>query len=243
MFRNSMKFAVVAGALVAISLLTVGVMTSSGQTTALTNESHQSVNEEINAQKPNEIQIRTGIPELRSFENAYSDAINYSTVKEGQYSYLDRAIKKGSTLISNIEMDEYFKTFSANGYRFAITSNEGATKYYTINYFEQPISLEKHNVLISIKDNLDSSRKDLSKAEMTKLSKAIDKPFRWIEVDNNAAMALLARAAVDGNEFNVTTNEGYKTVRVMYIGPLSEELKLPEFQSMYGLPAADEGGQ
>ncbi|HXG07751.1 MAG TPA: hypothetical protein VNI77_10555, partial [Nitrososphaera sp.] len=92
---------------------------------------------------------------MTSFENEYSDSIDYYQVKEGHYSYLDRAIQKGTTLISNSEMDEYFKTFSDKGYKFAVTSADGkTTKYYTINYFEPPISLANHNILISILDKV-----------------------------------------------------------------------------------------
>lgn len=200
--------------------------------------------EPVTESKPNEIQYRTGIPTLTSFENGYSDSIDYYQVKEGQFSYLDRANQKGTTLISNSEMDEYFKTFSAKGYKFAVTSADGTTtRYFTINYFEPPISLANHNVLISILDKVDSSRHDLSQAEAAYLSKAIDKPYRWTQIDDNAASTIVERISADGYEFNTVTSEGQKTVRVMYIGPLSEELKLPEFQAMYGQPAAGTGGQ
>jgi hypothetical protein len=236
-----MKYVVVTFALVAGGLLAV-IVAGSGQGTASI-ERRQDLMEGKNVAKPNEIQLRTGIPQLTSFENDYSNATNYHAVNEGQYGYLDRAIKKGTALISNSEMDEYFKIFSDNGYRFAVTSKDGITKYYTINYFEPPISLDRHNILISVKDKLDSSRKDLSQAEKAFLSEAIEKPYRWTQIDENAASALVMRIAADGYEGNIATDGAQKTVRVMYIGPLSEELKLPEFQAMYGQVAGTTGGQ
>jgi len=45
--------------------------------------------------KPNEIEFRTGIPTLTAFETPFSNSIDYYQIKEGQYSYLDRAIQKG----------------------------------------------------------------------------------------------------------------------------------------------------
>lgn len=140
-------------------------------------------------------------------------------------------------------MDEYFKTFSDKGYKFAVTSTDGETRYFTINYFEPPLSLATHNVLISILDKQNPSRQDLSQAEATYLSKAIDKPYRWVQIDEEAALAISKRIAADGYEFNIATNEGQKTMRIMYVGPLSEELKLPEFQAMYGQSDAVTGGQ
>ncbi|AIF85395.1 hypothetical protein NTE_03367 [Candidatus Nitrososphaera evergladensis SR1] len=194
--------------------------------------------------KPNEIRYRTGIPTLTSFENNFSDSIDYYKVKEGQYSYLDRAIQKGTTLLSNTEMDEYFKTFSDKGYKFAVTSADGImTRYYTINYFEPPISLSNHNVLISILDKLDSSRQDLSQAETTYLSDAINRPYRWTQIGDSAASDIVKRISAQSNEFNVPTSQGEKTMRIMYIGPFSEELRLPEFQAMYGQITASTGGQ
>ncbi|MEO9294389.1 MAG: hypothetical protein ABI347_02175 [Nitrososphaera sp.] len=236
-----MKYVMLAVAVVVTGLFALGLMTNSSQTAASTYEQH--LNEEKNAQKPNEIQLRTGIPELTSFETEYSDAIKYFAVKEGQYNYLDRAIKQGATIISIVEMDEYFKTFSDYGYRFAMTFATGETKYYTINYFEPPISLGNHNVYISIKDHVNPSGNSLQQADATYLSQAMDRPFRWNQVDGASALTLVKRIAADGNEFNASTKEGYKTIRVMYIGPLSEELKFPEFQAMYGQTIASQGGQ
>jgi hypothetical protein len=141
-------------------------------------------------------------------------------------------------------MDEYFKTFSDKGYKFAVTSADGTTtRYYTINYFEPPISLANHNVLISILDKLNSSRQGLAQAEAAYLSNAIDKPYRWVQIDDNAASVIVKRISAQGNEFNIATPEGQKTMRIMYLGPLSGELKLPEFQAMYGQVAASTGGQ
>ncbi|HXG07294.1 MAG TPA: hypothetical protein VNI77_08230, partial [Nitrososphaera sp.] len=87
------------------------------------------------------------------------------------------------------------------------------------------------------------SRHGLSQAEESYLSAAMDKPYRWVQIDDIAASAIVKRIASGDYEFNITTNEGQKTMRVMYIGPLSEELKLPEFQAMYGQAAASAGGQ
>lgn len=233
-----------AAAVVAIGII-AAMLIQASQTSVRATQPQQALREESAAEsKPNEIQYRTGIPTLTSFQNSYSGSISdYYQINQGQYSYLDRAIQKGTTLLSNSEMDEYFKTFSDKGYKFAVTSLDGTTKYYTINYFEPPISLDRHNVLISILDKADSSRQALPAAEAGYLSAAIDKPYRWVQIDDNAATAIVKQIAADGYELNTTTSEGQKTVRIMYIGPLSEELKLPEFQAMYGQVAASAGGQ
>lgn len=233
-----------AGAIVAAGILATAVSTQANQS-SLAGQTQQALREEpATESRPNQIQYRTGLPTLTSFENGYSGSINdYYQINQGQYGYLDRVIQKGTTLLSNSEMDEYFKTFSDKGYKFAVTSLDGTTKYYTINYFEPPISLAQHNVLISILDKVDTSRQSLSAAEEGYLAAAIEKPYRWVQIEGNSATAIVKRIGTDGYQLNITTNEGQKTVRVMYVGPLSEELKLPEFQAMYGQPVASPGGQ
>ncbi|MCS6767200.1 MAG: SPOR domain-containing protein [Candidatus Nitrosocaldus sp.] len=189
---------------------------------------------------------RAGIPMLTSFEaaEAYDD---YYSIQEGQYDYLDRAINRGTTLISDTEIDEYFKSFSDKGYRFAYKLADGTTRYYTINYFEVPISLESHNILVSIIDEqVDEVKKAeipvLSEEEAGYISEALHEPYRWVQIGEEEAKALKKRIAEDGYILNVGTDEGIKTIRLMYIGPYSEELRLPEFQSMYGQIGKELGG-
>jgi hypothetical protein len=220
-------------------LLTAAVLQTNYSTA---NAVQQQATLEETEQKPNEIKFRTGIPTLTAFETGHSDLSDYYSVKQEQYPYLDRAIQKGTTLISNAEMDEYFKTFSDKGYKFAVSSNDGTIRYFAINYFEPPISLDRHNILVSIKDNLDESAKSLSSNDEAYLSEAISRPFRWVQIGDSEASALNNRIGADGNVFNVNTGEGTKTVRLMYLGPYSTELQLPEFKAMYEQTATNPAG-
>ncbi|GEM_PF-3423528 len=181
---------------------------------------------------------RAGIPILTSFEapDAYDD---YYSIQEGEFNYLDRAIKKGTTLISDTEIDKYFKNFSEKGYKFAYKASDGSLRYYTINYFEVPLSLENHNILVSIIDEqIDEATKAkvpvLSQDEAEYISEALKRPYRWVQIGEEAASILKRRIVDDGYILNVSADEGIKTIRLMYVGPYSEELLLSEFQSMYG---------
>lgn len=229
------------GAVVAIGLLYAAIITQTNNNAAT--GSPQELLQETTEIMPNEVSFRTGIPTLTSFETSYSESIDYYQIEEGQYTYLERAIQKGTTLISEAEMDEYFKTFSDKGYNFAVALKDGTKGYYAINYFEPPISLDKHNILLSIKDDVSASAKALPTENVAYLSEAIERPFRWVQIDDTAALSLNKVTAEDGNTFNISTDEGEKTVRMMYLGPYSEELKLPEFQAMYGLTTTGTGGQ
>lgn len=201
--------------------------------------------EERNAVKPNAIDIRTGVPILMAYEIEKIESLYYHEVKEGQYSFLDRAVNKGAALISNTEMDEYFNTFSEKGYRFAITSNDGAIKYYRILFNEPPVDIGSHNVNVFVYDTSDKiipQAESLSTVERSYISAAIAGPYVWTTIDEESARALLTTLVSEGNTFTTTTDRGTETIRIMYIGPFSEELGMPEFQTMYGL-ASSTGGQ
>lgn len=200
--------------------------------------------EDKNVQKPNEI-IRTGIPILNAYEFNYVPSLSYYEIKEGQYDFLDRAVQKGTTLLSKSEMDQYFNSFTENGFTFAITSNAGETKYYRILYNEPPLSLDGHyvNVFVFVPEDPIPAAKTLANQDVQYLGQAVDNPYTWTPIDEKSALALKTRIAIDGNAFTIPTKNGIETARLMYIGAFSEELNLPEFQAMYNLTATAQGGQ
>jgi hypothetical protein len=198
--------------------------------------------EEKDAPKPNEIAFRTGIPMLMAIEMPHLETLYYHEISVGDYDFLDRTVQKGAALISNSEMDFYFNTFSDKGNRFAFTSKNGVTQYYSIDYFEPPLSLDHHyvNALLyapsdSITDILTQEAKSLPLVEKPYLMNAIVSPYRWTQIDEVSASQLLAILNTEGKTFNVFSEGENKTVRLMYVGPFSDELNRPEFQSMYNL--------
>lgn len=198
---------------------------------------------DVDGPKPNEIDIRTGIPGLTAFEQIEKvDSLYYHEVSEGQYDFLDRAVSKGATLLSNTEMDVYFNTFSDKGYRFAVTSHDGETTYYRFTYIEPPISLENHHAFVLLYAPVDRithemtlRAKPLPAEDKLYLSGAIADPYTWTIIGEKSAESLQTLLADQGNIFTVSTQRGNDTIQLMYIGPFSEELDMPEFQAMYNL--------
>lgn len=188
-------------------------------------------------QLPHEIQFRTGIPILRAFEVIDpAESLYFNPIKQDEYPYLWRAVDKGSTFLSAAEMEDYFTTFSKTAYRFAMQTEEG-TKYYRIWYSEPPISVDTHWVKVMIYEDPKQDVKSLSDSDRNRLSLAIERAFRWVPVDETDAQSIKNLIDTEGQFFQTITQEGDKTIQVMYLGPLSEELKQPEFQAMYGKEA------
>lgn len=189
--------------------------------------------EPIPSQLPYEIKFRTGIPILRAVEVINpAESLYFHQIKQGEHEYLWRAVEKGSTFVSNKEMEVFFTSFDEKGYRFAMHSEDG-TKLYRIYYSEPPISVNSHWVKIFVYDDNQPNAKSLSASDNSKLSLAIEKPFRWVPVDAQTAQSIKNLIEKDGQNFRTITEDGDKSIQVMYLGPLSEELKRPEFQAMY----------
>ncbi len=183
---------------------------------------------------PHEIQFRTGMPLLRAFEVIDpAESLYFNPIGQGEYPYLWRAVDKGATFLSDTEMEDYFTTFSKTAYRFAMQNEEG-TKFYRIWYSEPPISTDTHWVNVMIYEDPKQDAKPLSDSDRSKLSLAIERAFRWVPVDETDAQSIRNLLDTEGQFFQTLTQEGDKTIQVMYLGPLSEELKQPEFQAMYG---------
>jgi hypothetical protein len=216
----------------------------------LPREGESNVVVDVDGPKPNETEIRTGIPALTSFEQIEKvESLNYRQVNEGEYDFLDRAVRKGVTLLSNSEMDVYFDTlFNSvdNGHRFAITFNDGKTKYYRFTYIEPPLSLENHYVHVllyapedRITHEMALRAKPLPAEDESYLSVAIAKPYRWTGIDEGSAKSLQVLMAEQGNIFTVSNGQGTDTIQLGYLGAFSEELEMPEFQSMYDVTATN----
>lgn len=233
----------------AVLVIGVGAAYSNvSQDRPLVDDAH--VSEGRNPQKPNEIEFRTGVPLLMAIEMPYIESLYYHEVKEGEYGFIDRTVGKGAALISDSEMDVFFNTFSDEGNRFAITSKDGLTEYYSIDYFEPPLSLTNHhvNVLLyassdSITNDVAEDAKPLSIADRPYISNAVVKPYRWTEINDESASELRSLLQTEGKTFRVSTESGEEIIRLMYLGPLSEELDDPEFRSMYNLAPIEEEGQ
>ncbi len=67
------------------------------------------------------------------------------------------------------------------------------------------------------------------------LSGAIADPYTWTIIGEKSAESLQTLLADRDNIFTVSTQRGNDTIQLMYIGPFSEELDMPEFQAMYNL--------
>lgn len=217
---------------------------------AVQSDRQETVHTDTDGSKPNETDIRTGVPGLMAFEQIEKvESLSYREIAEGEYDFMDRTVRKGATLLSNTEMDVYFDTLYNsvdNGHRFAITSKDGETKYYSFTYIEPPISLENHHAYVllygpvdRITDEMTLRAKPLAAADQSYLSAALADPYIWTIIDETSAKSLQTLLADQGNVFTVSTERGRNTVQLMYIGPFSEELDMLEFQAMYNLPATN----
>ncbi len=159
-------------------------------------------------------------------------------IKEGEYPYIDRAIRNGITLLTNKELLEYYDKFSEvdKAYKFGIENRNGI-KYYVIQYFEWPISLENHNVQISFW-GLEQSAKSLSLNIKEYLYDGIEDPYGWLVIDDDKAREIVSLIREDGIRFNTISNnyiaKGEATIEIRYLRPYSEELELAEFKAIYG---------
>lgn len=178
------------------------------------------------------------------------DSLSYRELSEGKYAFIDRTIRKGAALLSNTEMDIYFNTlFNSvdNGHRFAVTSHDGKTKYYSFTYIEPPISIENHHAFVLLYAPVDRithemtlRAKPLPAADELYLSEAIADPYTWTIIDAKSAKSLQTLLADRGSVFTVSNERGNETIQLMYIVPFSEELDEPEFQAMYSLTASSQ---
>lgn len=202
------------------------------------------VTSEKEAPKPTQINT-SGISNLVAFElpSTYIDPQYYYLIKEGEYNFIDRVIKNGITLITDDELKTYYDKFSdpSKAYTFGISTSTGI-KYYVIHYFETPLSLENHNITVTIPDvdeQLVEQFKQLPVEVKEYIKEAIADPYQWHVVDEDKARAIVSLLRKDGISFRTTIDnyigkgeEGI--IRILYLGPYSEELQMPEFKEIYG---------
>ncbi|MGH9877737.1 MAG: hypothetical protein ACREBU_02510 [Nitrososphaera sp.] len=184
---------------------------------------------------------RTGIPIIEAVEMINApETLYYNPIKDGEHEYLWRAVDKGATFLSDSEMKTYFTSFNEKGYRFSMQTADG-TKFYRIYFFEPPISVDTHWIKMFVFDEQREDAKLLSDLHKIPLAPVLNDPYRWVSVDEETALLTKALIETEGQYFTgvitMGETEGVASFRLMYLGPLSEELKQPEFQAMYDVEA------
>jgi hypothetical protein len=180
---------------------------------------------------------RAGIPILEAVEMINApETLYYNPIKEGEHEYLWRAVDKGATFLSDSECETYFASFYGKGWRFAMQTDD-ETKFYRMTYFEPPISVDTHWIKIFVFDDQRQDAKPLSELEESRLAQVLNDPYGWVFVDEEAALMTQSLIETEGQYFRSVIkrgqSEGDMSFRLMYLGPLSEELQRPEFQAMY----------
>lgn len=195
--------------------------------------------------EPDRINV-SGISYLVAFElpSEYMDPQYYYPVKKGEYDFIDRAIKNGITLITEDELRKYYEVFSESdkAYTFGVSTITGDIRYYVINYFETPLSLENHNIKITMPDIGHLPLEEFEQLPLDikeYLKEAIADPYQWHTIDDDSAAPLVSLLRKDGILFRTTVdnyigNGEEMVIKILYLGPYSEELQMPEFKDIYG---------
>jgi hypothetical protein len=178
--------------------------------------------------------IRSGTPTLDSFEieNPNLDNLTFKELKPDEHTYLWRAITDGATFLSNAELEDFFTNIDEPRHRFKMLDDDGNLKYYRVTYSAPPLDYESHwfKSLEYIEERNDTFIKTKNSLDRQILD-VIDRPYRWIQVDEAAAYDLKQTLNRDGTFFNpTTTDRGSVRIQLQYLGPFSEYMNTEDFK-------------
>lgn len=163
---------------------------------------------------------RTGIPFLVSYPMVKAPE-SYHQVNIDDYEWISRTIKKGEAPANEDEIREFFKIISDDVYNFEVKFNNGDVHYYSIEFNEVPLSSDVHYVkAYRLFDDVPEQFETVNVEHDPWLKQAIEKPFRWIKIDESSAKKLNELTA-DGNfDFRIAGElEQGEYFNIRYTGP------------------------
>ena len=174
---------------------------------------------------------RSGIAVMSSIEieNPNLNVLTFQKLIPGQFDFIERSINNGATYVSDSELKVYSEQIKEPNHRFMVEDGK-SVKYYRISITTPPLSYENHYIkVLEFSEERNISFKPLDTLSKTSITEQLDKPYRWIQVDEQTANSLKSNIDKDGTFFSSVNVRGPAEFQIQYLGPLGEEFKNPEF--------------
>ena len=184
-----------------------------------------------NAVPLHEREHRSGIAVMSSIEieNPNLNVLTFQKLIPGQFDFIERSINNGATYVSDSELKVYSEQIKEPNHRFMVEDGK-SVKYYRISITTPPLSYENHYIkVLEFSEERNISFKPLDTLSKTSIAEQLDRPYRWIQVDEQTANSLKSNIDKDGTFFSSVNVRGPAEFQIQYLGPLGEEFKNPEF--------------
>lgn len=176
--------------------------------------------EPSSVEPPNATEPWQGVPMLRA-NVAFDQDSKALELDTKTYSWLERAVRNGETIVTDRELNEFFAIADGN-YNFKVNS-----EVYKLSFNHANIRLDQHYVKAFPYDEPRLTVKEASFAENTWMQKATNHPYDWIQISESEANSLM-NFKLTGSDVRTLNGD----VRVQYIGPLSEEVRSVDYKDI-----------
>ncbi|MBI1663080.1 MAG: hypothetical protein IS860_06255 [Nitrosopumilus sp.] len=187
-----------------------------------------------NAVPLHEREHRSGIAVMDSIEieNPNLEVLTFQELPQGEYDFIWRAINNGATFVSDEELKTYSEEVKEPNHRFTVTDENGIT-YYRISIDAPPLRYDQHYIkVLEFAEERDIAFKQLPENSRLSIAEQIDRPYRWIPVDESSAISLKDMTERDGTFFTSTNQRGQSNFQIQYLGPLGDEFQKQEFKQI-----------
>lgn len=145
----------------------------------------------------------------------------YHEVKAANYSWIQRLLTDGETMVNEKELNEYFKIIDADSnVKFGITMDDGSVEYYSIFFYEvQNMDPSRHYIKVyPLYDQPTKNLRTVSTESNSWLTKLSDDRFSWVLVDENTYNDY-KNLVLEGNHLRMMNSDGiFENVRLQYAG-------------------------
>ena len=180
--------------------------------------------------------IRSGTPTLESIEieNPRLDNLDFQELNKNELPYIWRAINTGATFLSDKELEDYFTNVEEPRHRFTITDEKGNVKYYRLSYASPPLDYESHWFKsLEFAEERSIAFRAADKSSEDKMSTVVDRPYRWVQVDDQTALDLKQKLDREGSFYSAATSDrGSIEIQLQYLGPYSDYMSNEDFTAM-----------
>jgi len=230
--KTQLSIFVIAG-IVALASVSAITMLNSNELTTIQESINTNVAEPyVSDATPLHLQEhRSGISVISAIEveNPNLEVIDFQELKSGQFDFIWRAINNGATYVLDSELKIYSEQIKEPNHRFVIDDGI-SVKYYRISITTPPLSYENHYVkILEFAEERNIDFKPLDNISRSAISEQLDRPYRWILVDEPTALSIKSMTDKDGTFFSSVNARGPTEFQIQYLGPLGEEFKKPEF--------------
>lgn len=177
-------------------------------------------------------EIRSGTPVMEAIEleNPNMDTLTFQKLQPGTFDFVWRAINNGATFVSEDELKAYSLELKSPKHRFMIDTEDGV-KYYRTATSSPPISYENHYIkVLEFGEERDINFKNLVETDRTKLLEQLERPYRWIQVDEQTASSFKSMMNENGTFFTSSNSRGIANFQIQYLGPLGDEFKTTDLK-------------